>query len=230
MTLGLWSSFVWVAVACALGFATTAVFSGWLKLPRNLFLIPYIALSSIFLVCFFVMNRIDVAALLAANWIWGIVAGVLIAVFLVFNVKSQPASRESQGLRLVLEITWSGLVYGLADAVFLSVMPVVAIWAGTAGLSWAATVPGRVAVGAIGLVASLVVSVTYHLGYPEFRGRRIKFAIIGPGIITLGFLVSGNPLGSIISHPIMHVAAVLRGPESTIQLPPHREPVPVRAR
>jgi hypothetical protein len=230
MSLDPWSSLLWVLVACALGFATTAVFSGWLKLPRNLFLIPYVALSSIFLICFFVMNTIDVAAILSANWIWGTVAGVLIAVFLVFNVRSQPASRESRGSRLALEITWTGLVYGLVDAVFLSVMPVVAIWAGTAGLSWAASVPGKLAVGAIGLLASLAVSVTYHLGYAEFQGSRIKFAIIGPGIITLGFLVSGNPLGSIISHPIMHVAAVLRGPESTIQLPPHREPVPVRAR
>jgi hypothetical protein len=39
--------------------------------------------------------------------------------------------------------------------------------------------------------------------------------------MTLAFLLSGNPLGALISHPAMHVAAVLRGPETTIQLPPH---------
>ena len=40
-------------------------------------------------------------------------------------------------------------------------------------------------------------------------------------LITLAFLLSGNPLGSLISHTTMHLAAVLQGPETTIQLPPH---------
>lgn len=35
------------------------------------------------------------------------------------------------------------------------------------------------------------------------------------------FLLSGNPFGSLISHTVMHLAAVLQGPETTIQLPPH---------
>jgi hypothetical protein len=205
-----------------LGFATTAIFSWWLKLSRNLFLIPYVALVSAFLVLFFTLNRIDVQAMLASNWTWGIVAGALTAAFLVFNVRSQPASRQSRGSKLALEITWAGLVYGLIDALFLSVMPVAAIWTGTSQLTWASTVVGHIAVGAIGLLASLLVSLTYHIGYVEFRGNKIKFTLLGPGIITLAFLVSGNPLGSIISHPVMHVAAVLRGPETTVQLPPHQ--------
>lgn len=220
MNLPVWSA-VWIAGACVLGYAITAVFSGRLKLPRNRFLIPYVALVSLFLICFFILNKIDVAAMLARNWYWGILAGALTTVLLVLNVGSQPASRQSKGVKLALEITWAGLIYGLIDGLFLSVMPVAAIWAGTSQLQWASTFLGQIAVGAIGLVASLLVSVTYHFGYTEFKGKKIKFALLGPGIITLAFLISGNPLGSIISHPIMHVAAVLRGPETTIQLPPH---------
>jgi hypothetical protein len=221
----LWSSIAWVLAACALGFAITAIFSGWLRLSRDLFLVPYVVLVGIFLVFFFVLNRIDVGAMLAHNWIGGIVAGVLVAAFLVFNVMSQPASREARGGKLALEITWEGLVYGLIDGLLLSVMPVAAVWAGLSPLPWASTVAGQIAVGAIGLMASILVSVTYHLGYREFRGEKIKFTVVGPGIITLAFLVSGNPLGSIISHPVMHIAAVLRGPETTVQLPPHNEVV-----
>jgi hypothetical protein len=216
------SSLAWLAIACVLGFATTAVFSSWLKLSRKLFLIPYVALSTIFLAIFFVANRIDIAALLARNWVWGVVAGALTTVLLVANVRSQPASRTIKGGRLALDLLWSGLVYGLIDGLFLSVLPVVAIWAGCSGFSWAASLAGQFAVGAIGLAASLIISACYHLGYAEFRGRRIKFALIGPGVITLAFLVSGNPLGSVISHPIMHIAAVLRGPDTTVQLPPHQ--------
>jgi hypothetical protein len=221
----LWSSVVWVVGACALGFATTAVFSTWLRLSRNLFLIPYVVLASIFLIGFFTLNGIDVAALLAANWIWGVVVGVVLAVFLIRNVQSQPATRKSKGAHLVFEIIWAGLIYGLIDGIYLSVMPVVAIWEATGGLPWAATLAGKVAVGAICLFASLMVSVTYHLGYKEFRNRKIRFTVFGPGLMTLGVLISGSPLAAIISHPAMHIAAVLRGPETTIQLPPHQAPV-----
>lgn len=222
MNLQLWASIVWVVAACVLGYAITATFSAWLKLSRNLFLIPYVTLVCAFLVCFFTIYRIDIAAMLARNLIWGILAGVLTAVLLVVNVWSQPASRKLKGSRLALEITWAGLVYGLIDGLFLSVMPIVAIWVGASELPWAATFLGRLAVGAMGLFASLLVSLSYHIGYPEFRGNKIKFTLLGPGIITLASLVSGNPLGSIISHPLMHIAAVLRGPETTIQLPPHQ--------
>jgi hypothetical protein len=223
--MALWSAVVWVVGACALGFATTAVFSSWLKLSRNVFLIPYVVLASIFLSCFFALNSIDVAALLAANRIWGVVVGVVLAVVLIRNVRSQPATRKSEGARLAFEIVWAGLIYGLIDGIYLSVMPVVAIWEGTQGLAWSATLPGKVAVGAICLLASLMVSVTYHLGYKEFRNSKIRFPVIGPGLMTLGVLISGSPLAAIISHPAMHIAAVLRGPETTIQLPPHQAPV-----
>ena len=218
----LWSAFVWIVGACLVGFAVTAIFSAWLRLSRDLFLIPYITLGSIFLVAFVVMNDIDVVALLRDNWAWGLVAGVLLAISLVFNVRSQPRSKGPQGARLVLEILWAGLLYGLMDGILLSVMPVVAIWEGTRASSWFGTLPGTIAAGALGLIAATAVSVAYHLGYREFRGDRIKYAVIGPGLMTLGVLVSGSPLAAIISHPVMHIAAVIHGPDTTVQLPPHR--------
>jgi hypothetical protein len=73
----------------------------------------------------------------------------------------------------------------------------------------------------IGLFASLLVTLAYHLGYFEFRNKSVGLVLVGNTLITLAFLLSGNPFGSIISHTAMHVAAVLQGPETTIQLPPH---------
>jgi hypothetical protein len=61
----------------------------------------------------------------------------------------------------------------------------------------------------------------YHLGYPEFRNRKVMLVLVGNALITLAFLVSTNPLGAMLSHVAMHCAALFRGPETTLQLPPH---------
>jgi hypothetical protein len=62
------------------------------------------------------------------------------------------------------------------------------------------------------------------VGYPEFRNKSVTRALVGNSVITLAFILSGNPLGSIIGHAVMHVAAVLQGAETTAQLPPHFQP------
>ena len=66
-------------------------------------------------------------------------------------------------------------------------------------------------------------TLTYHVGYAEFRNRSVGLVLVGNSLITLAYLLSTNPLGAILSHTAMHVAAVIQGPETTIQLPPHRE-------
>ena len=216
-----WTMMGWVVAASILGFAISAVFAGWIKLSRHLFLIPYVSLVSIFLYSFIVLNEIDVAAILVENWAWGIAAGGLVSVFLVRNVRSQPASRQLDGAVLVLDIAWAGVVYGMMDALFLNVMPVVAVWVGASQFGWAGTALGKISIGAVGLLASLLVTLAYHLGYPEFRNKKVGLVLAGNSIITLAFLLSGSPLGGMISHTAMHIAAVWQGPETTIQLPPH---------
>ena len=39
--------------------------------------------------------------------------------------------------------------------------------------------------------------------------------------MTLGYLLTNNPLTAILSHIAMHIAGVLHGPASVMQLPPH---------
>jgi hypothetical protein len=223
MTNDFWLSVFWVLAACLLGFGISALFSSWLNLSRRVFLIPYIVLTGAFLFWFFRANEINLVALLAENWIWGVVAGVIVSVFLVNNVRSQPPSRGSTGGDLALDITWLGLVYGIIDALFLNVMPVVAIWTGFSQVGRAGSWPGRIGIGILALLASLLVTLTYHLGYKEFRNRSVGLVLVGNTLITLAYLLSTNPLGAILSHTAMHVAAVIQGPETTIQLPPHRE-------
>jgi hypothetical protein len=217
----IWSMLGWVILAGILGFAISVVFAGWLRLSRNRFLIPYVSLVVLFLYSFFNLNSINLVEILTQNWVWGVVIGGLVSLFLVKTVRSQPATRQSTGTALGFDIAWAGLVYGFIDALFLNVMPVIAIWVGTSQFVWGGTIAGKIGVGVIGLIASLLVTLAYHLGYPEFRNKSVGLVLVGNTLITLAFLLSGNPFGSIISHTAMHVAAVLQGPETTIQLPPH---------
>jgi hypothetical protein len=216
-----WVAILWILGASLLGFMISAVFAGWIKCSRNLFLVFYLLPGGMFLAAFFHLNEIDVVASVSENWLWGLLFGLLASVFLVRHVLSQPATRQHAGLTLTFDLAWSGLVYGLMDALLLNVMPVLAVRAGFSQFEWADTLAGRIGLGALGMLGSLLITLTYHLGYPEFRNSKVVKVLVGNSIITLAFLLSGNPLGALISHPAMHVAAVLRGPETTIQLPPH---------
>lgn len=211
----------WVIGASILGFSISAIFAGWLKLTRNRFLLVYIPLAGAFLCAFTVLNDLSVIAIVSRQLLLGVVWAALASVFLVRHVKSQPATRQNSGTRLAIEMSWAGLMYGLIDALFLNVMPVLAVGLWASAFDWPATLWVKLAVGLIGLGASLLVALAYHLGYPEFRNPNVRTVLVGNSVITLAFLLSGNPLGSMISHAIMHIAAVWQGPETTLQLPPH---------
>ena len=81
--------------------------------------------------------------------------------------------------------------------------------------------PRGVGRGLIALLASMVVIAVYHLGYPEFRGPQVLFPVFGVGVMSLAYIITGNPLSALISHIAMHIAAVLYGLQTAIQLPPH---------
>lgn len=221
MTATIWSYVAWILAASLLGFGISGVFAGKLKLSRRLFLIPYVALTFLFLYTFLRWSGLSARALFAENWLAGLVAGILVGAFLIINVRSQPRSRKSRRQELVLDLAWLGLVYGAIDALFLNIMPVLAVWQAVSAAAWSPSLITNIIAGGLALAASLLVTLTYHLGYPEFRNRSIGLVLLGNALITLAFLLSANPLGALISHMLMHLAAVIQGPETTIQLPPH---------
>jgi hypothetical protein len=76
--------------------------------------------------------------------------------------------------------------------------------------------------GALALLASLFVAAVYHLGYAEFQSSELREPIFGNGVMSLGYILTQNPITAIGSHIIMHIAAVLQGAgEGVSQLPPH---------
>ena len=212
---------VWVLAAGALGFVVAAVFAGLLRLPRVVYLVPYTLVAGTFVYSYFRWSQTSVADLIRRNWPWGLLGALVCGVFTVKNILSQPASPRSDGLALALDLVWSGAVYGTLDALLLSVIPVLAVWNAFGKFGWANTWPGKIGVGLLALIASLLVTAAYHAGYPEFRGPAIAAPAIGNGALTLGYLITNNPLSAILGHVAMHIAGVLHGPAGVAQLPPH---------
>lgn len=214
----------WILAAALLGFATSVIFARVLRLPRNLYLLPYVGFSSLFLYAYVKWSGLSVLDLIRYQWIWGLVGAIVLGVFTVKNILSQSASARAQGVILAFDIVWSGVIYGLVDALLLSVLPVLATWQAFTLLDWTISLPGKILVGTLGMLASLFVTVAYHLGYPEYRGAGLFGPVIGNTTMTLGYLITNNPLAAVLSHIAMHVAGVLRGPASVVQLPPHYQP------
>jgi hypothetical protein len=214
-------SIVWILSASFLGFAVASIFAGLLKLPRNLYLLVYIPVVAAFFFLFIVINKISLNEILSHNWYWGVIGAFLAGAFVIKNVYSQPSSIRSTGLALLTDIAWPGFVYGLMDALLLSVLPVLAVRIALTDPVWTQNWLGKIGFGIIGLLASFFVTTAYHLGYPEFRGKNIIWPNIGNGVLSLAFILTMNPLAAILPHMAMHVAAMIHGKETTGQVPPH---------
>ena len=210
---------LWTLAAGLLGMLITLVFVNILRLRRSAFLAFYVPLVGLFLYYYVRRVGLNVPDLIRQNWVWGLVIGVLVSIVLVRNVLSQPASPRSRGSKLYFELFWFGLVYGAVDGLFLSVFPVLVTWHAFPDLG--DTLLGKLGVAILALVSSMVIAVAYHAGYPEFRNASMRYAAFGNAIISLAYLISMNPISSFASHAVMHMAAVWRGSESTVQLPPH---------
>ncbi len=216
-----WVHLLWVLAAAVLGLLVSFVFAGVLQLPRRWFVAVYALVVSLFLYRYARWCGVKRWTQARQRWGWGLVGAGVAGAFVVSNVLSQPASPTPQGLALVFDLLWLGVVYGLLDALLLSVLPVYAVWQAFTALGWTGRWPKRLVVGGVAVVASLLVTVTYHWGYPEFRGGQVMAPVLGNGVMSLAYLLTTNPLAALLSHVAMHVTAVLHGLNSAVQLPPH---------
>lgn len=212
-------STVWLAGAACVAFAVPALFSMGLRWERALFLVPYVSIIGVLLLVYFRRHPLSMKQFIG-YWPYALV-GIAAASFLLLrNIAAQPSSAVPSGMQLAVALVWVGLAYGVIDGLLLNVFPVLAVQ----GAGFFDAQPPRnvrLARGLLALAASLAVTVVYHLGYTEFHGPAMISVIIGNAIITSTYLLTGSPLAALVTHVIMHVAAVLHGMETTLQLPPH---------
>jgi hypothetical protein len=212
---------IWILIAAILGFGIAAIFAGLLKLQRNVYLIIYIPLILALFIWFVISMNISVADLFLHNWYWGLIGAIIAGAFVVKNVFSQPPSEKSRGMSFLIDIIWPGLIYGLSDALLLSVLPILSVYLTFSGSSFAELWFGKIGIGIMALLASFLVTTAYHLGYPEFRGNQVIWPNVGNGVLSLAYILTLSPLAAILPHMAMHVAAMLHGRETTGQVPPH---------
>ncbi|NMG38820.1 hypothetical protein GRZ55_06130 [Chelativorans sp. ZYF759] len=211
------ASVYWIAIAAAVGFAVPAVFSTWLQLERGLFLIPYVLIVGAFVAYFFRTSGVR-PSLFANRWALGLVGAAFFGFYVVQNVVGQPGSEAPAGVELAWALLWFGVVYGLVDALFLNVLPVLFVGALGNARSSRTDLALR---GLLGIVASALIAGAYHFGFAEFQGLSLLAPVFGNSLLTLSFVLTRSPLAPIGAHIAMHIAGVLHGMESVVQLPPH---------
>lgn len=211
------ASIYWIALAAVIGFAVPAVFSTWLQLERSLFLVPYVVIIGAFVAYFFRTSGVR-ASVFANRWALGLLGAAVFGFYVVQNVLGQPGSEAPVGVQLAWALLWFGVVYGLIDALFLNVLPV--LFVGGIGRSQSSRADLALR-GLLGVIASALIAGAYHFGYAEFRGLALLAPVFGNSLLTLSFVLTRSPLAPIGAHIAMHVAGVLHGMESVVQLPPH---------
>jgi len=148
------SGIIWILIASFLGFAIAAVFAGWLKLKRNVYLLFYIPLVAALFFAFMLFNKLNIKETILHNWAWGLLGALLAGGFVIKNVLSQPSSEKQKGLALARDVLWPGFTYGLIDALLLSVLPILAVRLAIADTAWLDTMTGKIGFIVLGLLAS----------------------------------------------------------------------------
>jgi hypothetical protein len=210
----------WVLAAALAGFASSYILSGLLRLPRPLFVTGHAILTLALWLVYARSEHFSAKTQLSRRRLAGVIGGVAFGALLGRQVLGQAGSPRAEGSELLGQLALYGLVYGAADALLLSILPVLALYGSRPAMELG-TGGSRFRGASIALLGSALVTAAYHAGFQEFRGPQLVQPIIGNTVITLSYLLTGSPLAPIVSHVVMHGAAVLHGMIFTMQLPPH---------
>jgi MFS family permease len=154
------------------------------------------------------------AAFITYHWGWGLLGGAVSGLAMLAMARRLPRGPHGDHFRRL--VPWEGFVYGVAEGVLLSVLPVAMLWQVSKSFGWTTGLP---VVGAVLLViaGSAFVTTVHHLGYPEFRNPLMRFPVALCTVLSVGYLVTGSLLAPAIGHIVVHVAMLRRG----LELPPH---------
>lgn len=213
----------WLAGGFAVAFAVPFVLADVLDIPRDLFYGLY-ALAVVGLFALWSRSTgYDLVAAVERRWIAALALGLGVAgVMAVMVVRTDDATARPDGLELIGALAWRGVVYGVTDGLLLSVFPILVVFAAFAESRLNRRFAGKVAIGAVALVASLAITAVYHVGYSDFRSDKVAKPLVGDAMWSVPTLLTLNPIGAPIAHAGLHTSAVLHSYETDTFLPPHR--------
>ena len=217
--LSLSGQLTWYAVGALIAFLLPYLFSSVLDLDNDPYYAIYFTGAVAFLALYSITTRLDIVGLFTRNWRWSLALGVLVAAFLVTGViQREDSTPHPSGLYFAFTILWRGLLYGVVDALILTAFPVAVAYAVFG--AHVDNIGRRLGFAALALVLSLGITATYHLGYEQFREDGVAGPETGNAIISLPAILTTNPLGAVIAHASMHVAADVHAYETDLYLPP----------
>ncbi len=211
----------WLIGGFTLGFLVPFVFADQLGMQRDLYYGVYMAAAVVFFALWVRGTRQSLWAMVTRRWPLAIALGVVCAGLLAFIVLQQSATVRPAGWTLAAAVVWRGVFYGLADGLLLSSFPILAVFAAFAGSPFVERMRGKVMVGVVALLASLVMTGAYHAGYSDFRSGKVASPLAGDVVWSMPTLLTLNPIGAPIAHAGMHVTAVLHSYHTDLFLPPH---------
>ena len=220
---GLSAHWAWLAGGFVLAFAVPFVLADTLEINRDL----YYGLYALSVTGLFVLwsrsTGYDLVAAAKRRWPAALLLGLGTAgVLALMVVRTDDATQRPGGLELAGALAWRGILYGVTDGLLLSVFPILVVFGAFAGTRLDRRFSGKLAIGAVALVASLAMTAAYHAGYSDFRSEKLRKPLVGDAIWSVPTLVTLNPIGSPIAHAGLHTSAVLHSYETDTFLPPHR--------
>lgn len=211
-------SSVWFVGVAAVAFLIPFVGVSVLDLQHDVFYLMYFATTSALLVAYVRTERVDIQRVVRHAWPWSLGLGIVIGVAQVYNVLGEDATDRPTGGYFVFELLWRGVTYGVVDALLLSAFPgliAYSILRGRVG-----GFRGKLRFTALALPLILVITATYHLGYPQYREDGVAMPEVGNTMISVPMLATANPIGAVVAHASMHTAAVAHSYETDQFLPP----------
>jgi hypothetical protein len=209
----------WFAAGCAYAFAIPYIGVSVLDLQHDVYYLVYLAAVLLLVGVYARVEHVELRAVFVPRWRWSVAVGVLLAVFLVVNVvRTEDATARPDGLYFVFELAWRGVGYGLIDVFLLTVFPSIVAFRllhGRVG-GW----KGKLRFTALALPLVVIITATYHWGYPQYRQDGLSRPETGNVLISIPAFVTANPVGSLVAHVSQHVAAVTHSYESEIFNPP----------
>jgi hypothetical protein len=127
------TAFVVIAVVA---FLVTWVLTDLLRISREPYVAFLLVVTLVLGAGYLAWSGTSGAELLSSNAGWGFVAGLIAAAVALPLVRRLPAHPHATGSRLVGLMLWEGLAYGIAEAVLLSTLPVLAVWQACVDLGW----------------------------------------------------------------------------------------------
>jgi hypothetical protein len=209
----------WFALVCAVAFLVPYLGVSVFALQHDVFYLVYFAITLTVIASYVRVEHVAVAEVFRARWRWSLGIGLLLAAFLVFNVfHTEGATTRPHGAYFVFELAWRGVGYALVDTLLLTVFPCLLAYTLLRGRVEGLT--GRLRFTALALPLVMIVTATYHLGYPQYRQDGLSRPETGNVLISLPTFATANPVGSFVAHVSQHVAAVTHAYESRIFNPP----------